>query len=119
MGVTTMYKLSLIFLILLPAVLSLIGLFSGIWAIGSLTLAGACAMLAMHQFVKGESQIRSAGEERSRWRFVGTGSAVFVCAGLVLLAIRPHEWVVSVLAIGFFGLCLLVALRHLDEPSRL
>jgi len=113
------YKPAMIVIILFPFVLGAIGLLSGIWAIAALTIAFIVLLLSYLQFVIFQSRVRSASEERNKWIFVGAGSAMFVLAGLFLLIIRPDEWMVPALAIGFFGLGLLVAVRNLHDTSRL
>jgi DNA-binding transcriptional regulator of glucitol operon len=114
-----MNKLSMIFLILFPSVFATIGLLSGMWAIAALTIACILLLLSYLQFLKFEFGVRSVDQERSKWIFVGAGSAMFVVAAMFLVVIRPDEWMVLAFAIGFFGLCLLVAVRNHQNSFRL
>ena len=55
---------------------------------------------------------------RDRSGFLAVISAVFVVAGVAMLIANPAEWLMPVMALTFFGACLLVFVTQMVQARR-
>jgi len=70
-------------------------------------------VVSLYFLIADKLQLEPRLAERGKWLFLGLSSASFALGGIFIMTIHSDQWIKGAVDTGFFGLCLLVAVRNL------